>query len=885
MKARTRRKLFYFALGVVLLAAAAVVVVPPFLNFDRLKPQITAAVLNQTGLHMTIDGRLRLSLLGRATLSADRVSVAEYGAIDSVSFYIPFRGLLNTGAIGTSSTIILDGAHLNLNTLIPPTGIGARLVIRDSSVMFMGKLYDQINGVFNNGAFDGTIRTNQHKYTLNFHDNTFHITNPNIKLDIAGSLSVDDAGGISAAGQMSMDTADINRWFEFEIPKITERTKFKSDFIWSGDRFRFYNISGEMGDADFNGEIEFGPGYKKISIVANNLTYDFSFLLEHPEFMQNSEINFAGNGHFVMRGLMGGGAHLGLVGKNVRGTPADEEFSKIKIRVASDADTTTIRSLVLQSDNFVLTARGEISGTTANNLDLTFYRNDPNVSVHCLLSGVANDWTCARFDYADAVFSATGTLTVRPDTFHLKFLSDNFGAADADISTLNAHLSTLFNRAKGTVEFALGDGTNGTIKIDGKNTDIEYAAHPETTLAALPVHHEFFTVLPAEMMNAVGTMKYAHFVNGRLAAFSFAYDGKKTQWTLGIDGDGLLQFSADARYLISAYYPNLDAKFLAPSLPMALSGHYKSGLIPDLRITIVSSDVAAFTGKFDGTSFDLHTDMLDLDTLIDGNFIDDYASAQYVTAEPLAFPFALGLNATLTADHIKFNNEVYDNFIYSLRPTTQKMSVTDTARGSVLLSIDKKLAAYHLLVQLGKFETVGTVLPLSSSLNVADSTITAQMAMDTFGITAHDFWANLSGDLDITFDGGTLIGFDIDKFYANAADITKMNAEFAISDALDGGSTKLKSLHLVGHYENGEFRTTRPLTAGARHSEITGDFWAARGKVAARLNVLLRATAPDPKPIAITISPNGNRDYSLSDIMLIFDPDFMRVFIKMHDKF
>jgi len=48
---------------------------------------------------------------------------------------------------------------------------------------------------------------------------------------------------------------------------------------------------------------------------------------------------------------------------------------------------------------------------------------------------------------------------------------------------------------------------------------------------------------------------------------------------------------------------------------------------------------------------------------------------------------------------------------------------------------------------------------------------------------------------------------------------------------------------------------------------------------------VLRGTSAEPAPIEMTIYPDGTRKYSLYEIMLHFDPEYMRSFTKSHNKF
>ena len=170
-------------------------------------------------------------------------------------------------------------------------------------------------------------------------------------------------------------------------------------------------------------------------------------------------------------------------------------------------------------------------------------------------------------------------------------------------------------------------------------------------------------------------------------------------------------------------------------------------------------------------------------------------------------------------------------------------------------------------------------------LNVGDAYITGDIAMKTSGMIAHDLEYNLNGTIDLTFTGGYIFGLGIDDFFASANKITILNAEYALADALTDGQTRLKSLHIVGKYDRGNFETTEPLTLSVPHADATGTLQLNDGKMSAQFYLVLRGTAPEPAPIDLEIAPNGERTYSLSEIMQNFDPAFMREFVRTHDRF
>ena len=143
----------------------------------------------------------------------------------------------------------------------------------------------------------------------------------------------------------------------------------------------------------------------------------------------------------------------------------------------------------------------------------------------------------------------------------------------------------------------------------------------------------------------------------------------------------------------------------------------------------------------------------------------------------------------------------------------------------------------------------------------------------------------MNGDIDLTFTGGYIYGIGTDGFYASAEDVTILNAEYALGDALSGGQTRLKSLHIIGHYDSGNFETTQPLTLSLPHVDGTGALKIFDNQMNATFYLVLRGTAPEPAPIDLTVAPNGERTYSLSEIMQNFDPSYMRQFVKNHDRF
>ncbi|MCL1785772.1 MAG: hypothetical protein FWG39_01300 [Alphaproteobacteria bacterium] len=857
MKARTRRKFLWTGTAVLLSAVIAGVVLPSFINLDRLRHALESTVKTQTGIDVKIDGPVRLSLLGHAAISAQGVRIPAYGGrAEYVSLRIPFLSIFNPDVAAAHGTIVLEGANLNIENLAPAQ-IPGRITFKDGRITFKHKTYKDINGVLKNNTFSGTVRTDEHKYTVEVDGNYFIITNPNKKLHLRGRLLTGESGNASAAGHIVLETSDANKFFEFDIPKIQSRVKFESDFEWGDGGVRFYNISGAAYGGDFGGDIEidFKNSRKKINLALNDMDMDLSFLLQNPAFLHNSDIRFGGVGRFKIGGY---------------------EFSALRLSSVSDGDAVTVRNLAASGPDVSLSARGQIRGDTAKDLELIF--QNTGASFRCVLSGNRAAWSCARWDYMSAEFSASGSAGAGADSFDLEFNSENYDPAKSSLAAQFSALGSIFRRNVGTVRFNLGGGLHGNASIKDKDFSISYYGHRNTSIAALPVPVRDMPPLPAGMVNAIGEMTAVHIENGT-ASFSF----KTNDWEFSQHTDGQFVLGGNMAALIRAYAPSADVQFINPNANVAARGKWTRPYISDFEL---ATPGGTFVGTFNGLAFDLHGPLLDIDSLINKNYADNYESVKFTSAEPITLPFALNVSLALTADRIKFGGETYEKFVYSLRPGAQTMSVTDSMRGSLLAQITQKSAnRYRVEIQSGNFEIKGAVLPPSSHLNISDTAMTARAVLETSGFTAADFRRNIAGDVDITFEGGTLTGFGFDNFYDNAGRITRTNAEFALSDAIAGGRSALRSLHLSGRYENEVFRTTAPLFAATRHTEYTGDLTVRRGIASGNLQILLRGTSPAPAPLSVSISHGGARNYSLGEIMQTFDADFMREFTKLYPKF
>ena len=342
--------------------------------------------------------------------------------------------------------------------------------------------------------------------------------------------------------------------------------------------------------------------------------------------------------------------------------------------------------------------------------------------------------------------------------------------------------------------------------------------------------------------------------------------------------DNYFYLSGDS---FKTWVPNIDLRFISDD-SYTISGHYSKDKISNLILQISDHK---FTGSLSGNNLTLFTDILSIDRFINPEFTSRYSEMEFLTNAPLMTLFNLPINVSLYADKMIYNGSEFSNFTYSLKENIQTFSITDTSRGNLLATIERDKHNYNIFAQLNKFVINGKLLSAHMPLNIRDTMITAELNINTYGQIAHDIYYNMNGTLDMTFDGGYLIGMSFDDFYSSASDITALNAEFALANTLGGGETKIKKMRIIGDYNSGNFITTKPIVLSVRHTDIIGGLAITDGNMTAEFDITMRGTGPTPATITLSVLPDGTRNYSLSDIMQNLDTGYMRAFIQTHDKF
>ena len=211
-----KSKFVWFCIFIMATLVLTIIIVPPMINLNFLKPKIENMILNQTGISAQINGNINFTLLGKTTIIA-RDIVIPNGTVASCKFAIPFWDIFDLKNAHMSSDISVSGASLFI-TRLNQFNTRNTITVHNSNIRFLNKEYTIIDGTLSRHDINAIVRTNQHKYDVKSHNNMFTIKNKNNDLNISGKLFKDG----TATAHIEINAKDINRWFEFEKPQVSD---------------------------------------------------------------------------------------------------------------------------------------------------------------------------------------------------------------------------------------------------------------------------------------------------------------------------------------------------------------------------------------------------------------------------------------------------------------------------------------------------------------------------------------------------------------------------------------------------------------------------------------------------------------------------------------
>ncbi len=820
LKPKILRRLFLSILIIVAMALVAIVVVPPMINFNGMRAALTQAIVARTGVDATINGDIRLSLIGGPTLSATDIRVAG-GTIAATRFAIPWSGIFNVENAPLSGDIVVYGARLKIDRLIPVTFDHA-IRIYHSEIEFYGKEYEIIDAIVHGSTTRAIVRTNQHKYEINTIGDEFVITNRANDLLITGRLYNDG----SARGSMRLDAADVNAWFEFSSPRIDTPVKLEMDFNWDGGYgFEFTHIRGD----NFAGDITLASdGERQINLRAWDVDFDMGFLTRPTSLFDQTSLNINLTGN------------LNLMGRT---------FKSLRAVAHGTNDAVIIDQVVL--DDIRITG-GQITPDGAQNVFIQMpIDGKPGT---CMFSGTPRIWECSQFTWGDIA----GRIAVNDD--------------HADIYV---HGSIPAPKMDEMISYARRIASGGTINFEfsdmAGHVDMATDPQPSFTFARqkpLKWGGNIATLFPHSFQKQIGDFAWD---NGAMT-----FTPRSRDWTLRVRGRSFEIKGVDIKHFIG----NIDTPFLN-TMPYTITGVYDRGNIADLRVHVGDME---FSGSMADGTITLVTPLLNIDRITRQEYIDQYAELAFLGNAPIMTPFDLEVRVALRADTLIYNGNSYQNFVYALKPDVQTFSISDNDRGNLLIEIGRDKKNYTISVMADRFVPTGALLPATMPINVTGAAITGTAHLTTSGKIAYDIQHNVAGTMDMTLVGGIMNGLGLDAFYAAASTMTTLNAESMLAMALDGGQTRIKKIHIAGRIDDTNFETTQPMTMSLYHVDGQGTMTIQNNQINADWQLVMRGTSATPMPILLGIR-GDKRDYSLSEIMIHFDPDYLRDFSGAHDKF
>ncbi|MDR1826177.1 MAG: hypothetical protein LBQ49_00620 [Rickettsiales bacterium] len=534
---------------------------------------------------------------------------------------------------------------------------------------------------------------------------------------------------------------------------------------------------------------------------------------------------------------------------------------KLSLEMVSGESDMDILGFAASNEKMSVSAAGKIADESARDLDVAISMDGR--SLRCVLSGDDKNFGCGRWSFADEKMSATGTLAVFGNEFQMVFKSKN---AAADIAGL---VEKYIGKKNGSVEFEIGDKAV-VMAIGGGRVVTEYV-EKNATLENFPKK----LPIPKDMRSVSGNI--AAKIDGGKISLVF----QSAEWTLSIDDENRFMLShKDAGKLLASLTGKPVLPFVKPRVPVRIVGKFSEGMITEMNAEIADMRLG---GTVIGDSITLAAADLDLDKILDEKWFAEFRDNQYLSGDPILAPFGFGAKLALKAGAVVLNGARYRGVTYYLDEGGQYLSIADADAGKMLIGVSKEKSKYKFLVKLDKF-FIPRMFGETAPVNIEGATVTAEAELESRGLTARDIRKNMTGVIDLSADGGFLIGLGVDAFYDNAARYDKRDVEGAVVKMLSDGRTAIKELSVSGEYNGGDFRTTKPFLLIARHADITGNVSIQNNKAAARANIMLRGTNALPKPIALNIS-NGRRDWAISEILSDIDLYYLREFASTRGKF
>ena len=539
LKIKHKRRFLLFALGILGVSFFALMIIPPMIHLDSLKPKIEEIILAKTGIPAKIHGKVNISLLGRTTIVAHDISVPN-GVISTCNFTVPLHSIFNLKNADISGNINIKGASLYIQKIVP-FDINTNINIRNSKIKFLNKEYYVRYAELSKKLFFANVETDQHRYQITSINDEFIIKNKNNELLLTGKLHPDG----TATAHINITAQNINRWFEFEKPKITGQFPITADIKWNGKYgFIFSNISA---DGVTGTIILHDDGYKKIELNAKHADFDMSFILHDSEILKNSDfiLNFYGKIKFV-----------------------DKTFKHLYVNVSGSDNEIKINKII--ADDIVI-QNGTIDKLGGHNLSITMLEKGKKTT--CLFNGTPNDWYCEKFSYDNKIF---GKLNVNKKRFDATITSKTKLPEMQFITDATQRFGK-----NGIIKFDFADAA-GIITLNEGKVSLKYNFIKNKNLTWANIGLPF---LPEFMTQEIGDFVWQN--------DTMMFVPHSQTWSISVTKDYFIVVGNN----LKKWFPAANLNFIS-DLPYTISGNYKRDNISNLKLEIAKHQfIGSSSGK------------------------------------------------------------------------------------------------------------------------------------------------------------------------------------------------------------------------------------------------------------------------------------------------
>lgn len=820
MKPRYKRRLILIFLSFISIIFLCVILIPPYINLNYIKPYLERNLTNTLNQDVIIDGDIHFTLIGHFALTAKNVYVSS-GKIDNIKIRFSYLDIFNIKKANYKGYLYIDKANLQINNLSNTTFKNPIKIT--NSILNYNKQNIHINEIdLRNGNLNGTISIKNNKYNVNYNNNLLYFYDQNLK--ITGKIE-----NKKLIGNIKLVTDNIKQYLN--IPFYNQLFDLKSELYVDKDSIKLINIQ----DKNINGNIEIDKKTQNINLEMNNININLQEIL-------NSDLISKKNTYLKLK--MNGQIKLN-----------NFDFQNMNIDVYTKSNITPAIIYInnIKTDMFEID-KGIIQKNFIKGLNITKIKD--NTKFSCNFTGTFDDFKCNPLIIDDM----TGNLEVNQNKFKAKIISNK---------DYNSKLNDIIDKIKankysGEIDFTFND-ISGILKINSNTEQANYKFAKNKDLNWLAKN---FTFLPKTMCKEKGDFVFNN--------NNFTFTPYSKSFVLIINNNEFQITGNNFKQL----FPNIDLQFLKDK-EYTLTGNFNEDNIDNLKVEISNH---IFYGTINKNYINLTTNVLDLNTFVNKNFIQNFDELQFLIKEPLLTLFDLNKSISFSANSVIYDKNIFNQFVYSIKENSNTISVTDNTNGNILLNINKYKNIYEINIKLNNFYLKDNLLDKKNHFNIIDTYISGDINLKTFGLISYDIRNNLSGNANLILNKGFITNLNIDNFYRNIDNITKSNIEMVLSNLFDNGNTFIKNLKIIGNYDKGIFKTISPFELSIRHGSIFGDI-SINKILSGNIDILLRGISPDSTPITLNINNLGKYSFSTEELIKNLDLDFLQEFIKTHKQF